>query len=342
MPMMTWMRGKRIPILGAARIIHPLAGRVTWSSDGTKIYFDKIDGATYFDIWSMTNTGGTIVNLTGSKPPPFTTKHIGQPATSPDGAWIAYQAMQDASADDAGGTPGAGVRNDMYIMPVDASTTTKVVDVGAGGGLLHPHWNAAGTRLVWGQYVGAGSSALGHWALKRGNFSAPGGVPTLGSIVTFDPGAVPDWLEIHGFHPLSEDFVLVSGNPDGQNVLRSDIYFFQLSTQTLTNLTNDNQWEEHAHINPTGTHIIFMRGTTDDEPLATLLTEFWIMNSDGSNKRQLTFFNTPGHKMFQGATWLAADGEWSPDGTKYACLLQLSGTNQGRIYVFDINTGSLL
>jgi len=46
-----------------------------------------------------------------------------------------------------------------------------------------------------------------------------------------------------------------------------------------------------------------------------LKTELWIMNRDGNGKRQLTHFNTPGHRDRIGnARCVVSDNTWSPDG----------------------------
>jgi Tol biopolymer transport system component len=53
-----------------------------------------------------------------------------------------------------------------------------------------------------------------------------------------------------------------------------------------------------------------------------LVTELWIMDADGSNKQQLTYFNEPGHPEYMnGKRCVVADSIWSPDGKKIAALV---------------------
>lgn len=44
--------------------------------------------------------------------------------------------------------------------------------------------------------------------------------------------------------------------------------------------------------------------------------DYWIMDADGSNKRQLTHFNTPGYPEYTASGKSPADYSWSPDGKK--------------------------
>jgi Tol biopolymer transport system component len=50
--------------------------------------------------------------------------------------------------------------------------------------------------------------------------------------------------------------------------------------------------------------------------------DLWIMNRDGSDKQQLTWFHTPGHPHDLNKSFaVAADFDWSPDGTRIAALV---------------------
>lgn len=48
--------------------------------------------------------------------------------------------------------------------------------------------------------------------------------------------------------------------------------------------------------------------------------EYWIMNADGSDKQQLTYFNTPGspeyNEIGKGRRVIVAECKFSPDGKK--------------------------
>jgi hypothetical protein len=66
-----------------------------------------------------------------------------------------------------------------------------------------------------------------------------------------------------------------------------------------------------------------------------MATEYFIMDADGSNKTQLTFFNTPGHPnnaLFSGARVICADSSWNADGD----ALMASIAVNGQLYIVEI------
>lgn len=323
-------------------VIHGYAGRLAYSPDGASICFDKIpetdEGRGYFDLWLMTAAGNWRQCLTQDKPPPFTTRHIGQPAYHPSGAWIVYQAQKDSSSPqwDAYARPGSGMMNDLYVMPADASTTTCVYASKRGGGVLHPHFNAHGDKLSWTEYVGEGRTALGHWVLQQAAFDAR--LSAITNIQTAHPGRWPDWLENHGFDPCDDQRLIVSGNPHGESALQSNIYVYDARALDLLQLTDNAKWEEHAHFSPDGAWIVFMRGLTDDCPLDQLETELWIMRRDGSRQTQLTHFHEPGHPHFVAERGVVcADSDWHPDGRQLAVFTQSPHSSQGEIRLCALN-----
>ncbi|UCG04776.1 MAG: hypothetical protein JSV83_12675 [Desulfobacterales bacterium] len=53
-----------------------------------------------------------------------------------------------------------------------------------------------------------------------------------------------------------------------------------------------------------------------------LETEFWMMKRNGTDKQQLTWFHTPNHPHFLHKSFaVAADFDWSPDGSQIAGLV---------------------
>jgi Tol biopolymer transport system component len=83
-------------------------------------------------------------------------------------------------------------------------------------------------------------------------------------------------------------------------------------------------WDEHAHYSPDGKKIIWMssKGLRFTVKPFFLEAEFWMMSRDGTNKQQLTWFHTPNHPHYLDKPFaVAADFDWSPDGSQIAGLV---------------------
>ena len=105
-----------------------------------------------------------------------------------------------------------------------------------------------------------------------------------------------------------------------------------LETNELRRLTeSDNDWDEHAHYSPDGKKIAWMSSTGFDIEWGDiknngrkkyLITELWLMNSDGSDKQRITYFNEPVYPEYMGGRRVVvSDSSWNPDGNKIvACV----------------------
>ena len=113
-----------------------------------------------------------------------------------------------------------------------------------------------------------------------------------------------------------------------------DIWSMDIASQELTRLTDsESVWDEHAILSPSGRKIVWVSSEGYDwkpRNVKSLRTDFWIMDSDGSNKQQLTHFNEPGFpESVSGASVIAADSSWNRDGTRLVAHIKLiSGSSQ--------------
>ncbi|MBU7045203.1 MAG: hypothetical protein HXS54_02095, partial [Theionarchaea archaeon] len=74
-----------------------------------------------------------------------------------------------------------------------------------------------------------------------------------------------------------------------------------------------------------------------------LKTDYWIMDSNGSNKTQLTFFNVPGHPHFMGMPIVAADFSWGPGGDKIVAYIKTESEglgSEGSIVMIELENQS--
>ena len=314
--------------MAGVRILTPDGGRLSWSRKSNIIAFDRLGRDGYFDLWLMNPDGTGQINLT-SNHPILPNKHIGQPAWHPSGQLIVIQAQKAhvPRYADTKCTPGAGVLNDLWIITADGKRAWNIYSVRDevskdAAGVLHPHFSHDGTRLFWAERVRSNKRAFGEWVMRIADFSVDQFQrPRLGKIRDYNPGGRSSFFESHNFSPDDRN-VLFTGNQDGP----LEIYKMNIETGESRRLTYHSQltWDEHAHFSPDGNQIVWMSSKDlrfEVKPLY-LQTDLWRMNRNGTQKTRLTWFNAAGHPHFLNSQFaVAADSDWSPDGSQIAGLV---------------------
>jgi Tol biopolymer transport system component len=307
-------------------------GRLDWSPMNNLIVRDKLGPDGYFQIYSMKPDTLNLQCLTCDKPE-APTKHKGNPAWHPSGEYIVFQAEQESHPGISFlSNPGSGANSDLWLMTSDGNRYFRLTNLGPKRGVLHPHFSHSGTMLTWAEIVdpqiclSCTKGRLGGWALKLADFVVDASGPRLANIRTYRPGD-PAFYETNGFS-IDDTKLIFTGNlePD-QLESGQDVYTLEIKTQKLERLTTTlEEWDEHAHYSPNGKVIIWMSSTDSGRRVSLLSykTDYWIMNADGSNKVRLTYFNQPGHPDYIKGGVIAADFDWSPDGTKIYAYLILS------------------
>jgi uncharacterized protein (TIGR03437 family) len=291
-------------------------GRVAWSKTNL-IAYDRLEANGYFNIHTMNPDGSNDRCLTCNQPA-LPNRHCGTPDFDYTGQWIIFQAEQAATptALDYFASPGSGIGNDVWIMDVAGTRFWQITHVDPiSGGVLHPHFSHKGDKIQWAEKIAGGN---GQWEIQIAHLAWIFGIPTVQSVLTLQPGPMPRFYETHGFSLDDQSFYFM-GNPEPQQTDHSfDIYNYNLSTNALTDLTNTpNDWNEHADLSPDGTKILWISSAGAGSTPEALRTDYWIMNTDGSGQRRLTWFNTPGNPEYATTPIAAASNAWSPDGSKF-------------------------
>jgi Tol biopolymer transport system component len=315
-------------------------GRLAWHDD--HIAFDMAGPDGVFDVYVMKADGTSERCLTCGHPdlPP---RNIGQPAWHPSGRYLVFQAEKAAHRPlrlPSAVAPGAGVLNDLWVLDLESNRATRIREVAdaPGQGTLHPHFSPDGRTLGWSEMNEPGGlkrgKELGYWDLMMANFRVDAGRPRLADVRTITPGG-PGFYENHGFSPDGSR-LLFSSNFEATHRLQNEIYELDLGTQRLRRLTSGG-WNEHARYSPDGRTIAWM--SNGGRPLGG--ADYWLMNSDGSNQRRLTFFNERGHPHYTGRRTMVADLDWRPDGRAIAGytggkILTTSSADPSRIILIEL------
>jgi Tol biopolymer transport system component len=314
--------------MAGVKILTENGGHLAWGKKNNKIAFDRLGRDGYFDLWIMNPDGSGQKSLTINHPQ-LPNKHIGQPAWHPSGKFIVTQAQKSHVPRYADNkcTPGAGALNDLWIITPDGKRVWKIHSVRDeiskdSAGVLHPHFSHDGTKLFWAERVKHNNRPFGKWILRVADFQlSEGSGPRLGKIRSYNPGGGSSFFESHNFSP-DDQYVLFTGNQEGP----LEIYEMNVESGAVKRLTYHSAytWDEHAHYSPDGEKIIWMssKGLRFTLKPFFLEAEFWMMNRNGTDQKQLTWFHTPNHPHYLDKSFaVAADFDWSPDGNQIAGLV---------------------
>lgn len=299
-------------------------GRLDWSTANNLVAFDRRKSNSYYALYIASPDLANPTCLTCSYSQ-FEKRHAGNPAWTPDGNYIIFQAQSNDKTPTLD-TPGKGVNNDLFLVSKDGSKLWQLTDLSSQRtyGILHPHFSHNGKQLLWAQLVSAGN-VYGIWQLKVADFGFNNGIAQLSNIKTYTPGSKQGLYESHSFSPDGK-YIYFSSNAFNQQSSGFDIYRMNLATGQVFNYNNSPaDWDEHAQLSPNGTKIVWsssagQKNTSND---------LWIMNAaDGSDKTKLTDVHNPSSPTYVGSEGFGpADTSWSADGKQL--LMYVIGDQQG-------------
>lgn len=237
------------------------------------------------------------------------------------------------------GGSGAGCTSNPTFVPNSGSLGTSTVRFIGSGGVIYPTISHDGTKLTWGQRDLPGVTEddnlnPGRWDLAYATFSETGGIPSIGSVTlvcsgttasycTGTLGTQPGYVEPHTFSNDNGTIFFMGNVTANMNAFARNIYSFNLGTSAFFNLTNSLvDWTEYPTAVTYSTKLIYMlypnAGGQHGQNI-NCIADYWVMNYDGTDKYQLTFFNTPGNVNFQptpGQPVCTDDPSWNPTSTQ--------------------------
>ena len=271
----------------------------------------------------------------------------------PSGRWIFVGIEEDQHENEwmpkawQRGLLQSGVWLNMWITTPTGDRWYQITDFkkstpGPSDGFTGTAFTPDGGKAAWAEIVNGNVLvyAFGMWKLYVADFRVGSdGTPSLINKKDITPkGAI--WVEPGDFSPdgrrllLSTDLGLK--DPQGQ-----DQWSLDIGTGALKNLTNSpDVWDEHGLYSPSGTKITFMssypyRNEPDAYKIASLKTEFMLMDADGGHLQQVTHFNVPGYPESQRDRTIAAVAQFFGDGSQmFATVMGTAFTKTNWLITF--------
>lgn len=313
------------PVNVTVKTLIPGGGRVDWCPANGLIAFDRKGANGVYELCTC-KADGTAIKVLSATIPGLPGKNVGQPAWSPDGKYLLFQAEkathQSASAEAA--VPAQGVYNDLWVLDVKTNKARLLRQIPDAPecALQHAHFSPNGKKLAWAEMYDpprrGGQREFGLWWLLVADVQAgPSGL-TISNVRKFQPGG-PAFYEAHGFSPDGKTLIYTSNNlsPSMPLTQRQDICTYEFAFDRQLRLTGTD-YNEHGQYRPDGKKVAWMTNTgiagRDDVYRGT---DYWLMDADGKNKQRLTYFNDPQHSLHREGTTICSDLSWNAKGTAF-------------------------
>ena len=322
---------------------------IDWAAANNKLLIGKRGVSRYFHVYSVSPEGFMPKCLTLTKDKGSQKQHHGCASWHPSGSHFIFTSQNKGSSSYRMSRPGTGLNCNLWLGNQNGTAFWQLTDVKTSytspKGVVYPYFSPDGSRLLWAGNTGEypRESLWGTKALFLADFELQqGGVPALSNLEVLQPGDQKDFYEAHGFSPDGNRIIFSANLKKDQSVYGMDIYTWDLRKSKLEALTDSpGVWDEFATYSPDGQKIVwmssagqnlrFMSGRTSNWQ-RFLKSELWIMNADGSDPKQLTFYNDPDAPEYFTRRCFVGDSAWSPDGTRVAICLNYETRN------FDVDT----
>jgi len=291
---------------------------VSWSPDGERLVFGKLDNKIAGDIW--------IVNAMDSKQVPVTDSPDleNQPVWSPDGKLIVY-----------------GKERNLWLTSVEGSETRMIIQSGTD-----PHWSPDSKWLF-----NSSQRNINLYSLDRNKNFKLTCPEQVGDLASFSP----DGKKVLFYRSSSDmkwplKIVSSAGGPPFSPLLNTDVYdsYWLKDNKRMLGLTGNDQGYKIFSVTGGPSEEIKIEANVNGKPNPFMFSDdltkvaFFVRRVDGLNDIYVTTFSAiearttgPAHLVFEGWSGGAYNVfiTWSHDGKKMAVV------HEGDIWVVQTDIG---
>jgi hypothetical protein len=196
--------------------------------------------------------------------------------------------------------PGYGAYTDLWLVKRDGTKAWKLLDLpnSYNNGIIHSAISEDGKMFAWSERIKTPvfanfNLAAGSYVMRVAEFVFDS-VPRFVKVKTFQPGGVDGCNELDG---ISKDKSTISfySTFESKNLFATPIYTLNIHTGEIKKLTTES-FAQAATYTPDGKHLVYMTGHQAERfPFQVQGADWWIMDTNGENKKRLSFMNVRDH-----------------------------------------------
>jgi hypothetical protein len=286
-----------------------------WNKASATVAYNKPDARGNYKIYLSDSSGNNEKPLTyaGWK----SDRHQWAEEWYPDGKYLFCYVEKAEYAPEKGhkrkpidAVPGYGAYTDLWLVTRNGKQAWQLTNLPNNytGAIIHSAISDDGQMFAWSERIKAPkflnlNQAAGSYVFRVADFTFDS-VPHFKNIRTFQPGGVFAANELDG---ISKDKTTLSfySTFETKNLFATPIYTLNMVTGKITRLTTES-FAQAATYTPDGTKLVYMTGAECAIfPVEIQGADWWIMNTDGSNKKRLSFMNVKKHPQSAGHYRLA-------------------------------------
>lgn len=272
-----------------------------WNDSTKTVAYGKKDANGYYKIYLSDSLGNNETQLTFSGWDG--NRHQWAEEWHPSGNYLFCYVEKTAYVSEPGHTrtpddaiPGYGGYTDIWLIKRDGSQAWQLTNLpnNYDSGVIHGAISRDGTLFAWSQRIQAPNVfdmnlAAGAYVMKVADF-VDGPAPALNNIRSFQPDSL---LAANELESISNDKTTLSfySTYESKNLFATPIYTLNMATGVKSKLTTES-FAQAPTYNPSGTKFVYMTGQDCNIfPLEVQGADWWMMNTNGSNKLRITRMN---------------------------------------------------